>query len=50
MSKLAQREKNASTFDVSELLKLLTNFGEIEVEDITIKAKRLVLKPLRQRR
>ena len=50
MSKLAQREKNASTLDVSELLKLLTSFGEIEVEDITIKAKRLVLKPLRQRR
>jgi len=50
LSELTQKEKDASTFDVSELLKLLTNFGEIEIEDITIKAKRLVLKPLRPRR
>ena len=50
MSELSRQEKSATTFDVSELLRLLTNFGEIEVEDITIKARRLVLKPLRQRR
>jgi len=50
LSKLAQREKNANTLDVSELAKLLAGFGEIEVEDITIKARRIVLKPLRQRR
>ncbi len=47
MSKPVEREEG-STIELTELLKLLTSFGSIELEDVVIRAKKIIIKPLRR--
>ena len=47
VSKPVEREEG-STIELTELLKLLANFGSIELEDVVIRAKKIIIKPLRR--
>ena len=47
MSKPIEREEG-STIELTELLKLLASFGSIELEDVVIRAKKIIIKPLKR--
>ena len=44
------RQESPTVLKTSEILKILANFGEVELEDVVIRAKKIVIRPLKARR
>jgi len=42
-------QESTTTLKASEFLKLLAAFGEIELEDVVIKARKITIRPLRRK-
>ncbi|GEM_PF-2189470 len=48
MGEKSGSEGKGVVLQASELAKLLANFGAIEFEDVVIKAKKLIIKPVKK--
>jgi len=49
MGQASASQEQGTTLSLAELLRLLASFGTVELEDVTIRAKKVVIKPLGRR-
>ena len=49
MGEASAGQGQTTTLKMAELLRLLAGFGTIELEDVTIRAKKIVIRPLGRR-